>query len=120
MSDTSLYVWPFLVGVDVTNRAATGVIAAIGNSITDGALSTRDANTRWPNVLAARLLASSEPVKAVVNAGISGGARADLWRWSECIGAFRPRCADDTGPHARHPARGHQRHWSKRHGWRDG
>ena len=73
MSDTSLYVWPFLVGVDVTNRAATGVIAAIGNSITDGALSTRDANTRWPNVLAARLLASSEPVKAVVNAGISGG-----------------------------------------------
>lgn len=73
MSDTSLYVWPFLVGVDVTNRTATGVITAIGNSITDGALSTRDANTRWPNVLAARLLASSEPVKAVVNAGISGG-----------------------------------------------
>ena len=73
LSDTSLYVWPFLVGVDVTNRAATGVIAAIGNSITDGALSTRDANMRWPNLLAARLLASSEPVKAVVNAGISGG-----------------------------------------------
>ena len=73
VSDTSLYVWPFLVGVDVTNSAATGVIAAIGNSITDGALSTRDANTRWPNVLAARLLASGEPIKAVVNAGISGG-----------------------------------------------
>ena len=73
VSDTSLYVWPFLVGVDVTNGAATGVIAAIGNSITDGALSTRDANARWPNVLAARLLASGEPVKAVVNAGISGG-----------------------------------------------
>ena len=73
VSDTSLYVWPFLVGVDVTNGAATGVIAAIGNSITDGALSTRDSNTRWPNVLAARLLASGEPVKAVVNAGISGG-----------------------------------------------
>ena len=72
-SDTSLYVWPFLVGVDVTNRSATGVIVAIGNSITDGALSTRDANTRWPNVLAARLLASSEPMKGVVNAGISGG-----------------------------------------------
>ena len=71
--DTSLYVWPFLVGVDVTNSAATGVIAAIGNSITDGALSTRDANARWPNVLAARLLASSEPLKGVVNAGISGG-----------------------------------------------
>ncbi len=71
--DTSLFVWPFLVGVDVTNAAVTGVIVAIGNSITDGALSTRDANTRWPNILAQRLLASTEPMKAVVNAGISGG-----------------------------------------------
>ncbi|MEO8562269.1 MAG: SGNH/GDSL hydrolase family protein [bacterium] len=71
--DTTLQIWPFLVGVDVTNRATTGVIVAIGNSITDGALSTRDANTRWPNVLAARMLASGEPMKAVVNAGISGG-----------------------------------------------
>jgi len=71
--DTTLDIWPFLERVDVTNRAATGVIVAIGNSITDGAKSTRDANARWPNFLAARLLASSEPVKAVVNAGISGG-----------------------------------------------
>jgi hypothetical protein len=72
-ADTTLQIWPFLVEVDVTNRAATGVIVAIGNSITDGALSTRDANMRWPNLLAARLLASGEPMKAVVNAGISGG-----------------------------------------------
>ena len=71
--DTSIFVWPYLVGVDVTNGAATGVIATIGNSITDGALSSRDANARWPNILAARLLNSSEPMKAVVNAGISGG-----------------------------------------------
>ena len=71
--DTTLQIWPFLERVDVTNGAATGVIVAIGNSITDGALSTRDANARWPNVLAARLLASGEPMKAVVNAGISGG-----------------------------------------------
>ena len=71
-AETTLVVWPFLVGVDVTNNAAVGVISTIGNSITDGALSTRDANTRWPNVLAARLSAGSAPV-AVVNAGISGG-----------------------------------------------
>jgi lysophospholipase L1-like esterase len=71
--DTSIFVWPFLTGVDVTNSAATGVIVTIGNSITDGALSTRDMNARWPNILAQRLLASGEPVKAVVNAGISGG-----------------------------------------------
>ena len=71
--DTTLLIWPFLVGVDVTNAAATGVIATIGNSITDGARSTNDANARWPNVLAARLVNGSEPLKAVVNAGISGG-----------------------------------------------
>ena len=70
--DTTLYVWPFLTGVDVTNASAVGVISAIGNSITDGALSTRDANTRWPNVLASRISVGSAPM-AVVNAGISGG-----------------------------------------------
>ena len=71
--DTTLDIFPFLVGVDVRNRAATGVIVAIGNSITDGALSTRNANARWPNVLAARMVNGGEPLKAVVNAGISGG-----------------------------------------------
>ena len=71
-AETTLFVWPYLVGVDVTNSAAIGVISAIGNSITEGALSTRDANTRWPNVLAARLSTGSAPM-AVVNAGISGG-----------------------------------------------
>ena len=70
--ETTLVVWPFLVGVDVTNSAAIGVVSAIGNSITDGALSTRDANTRWPNVLASRLSVGNAPM-AVVNAGISGG-----------------------------------------------
>jgi len=70
--ETTLYVWPFLTGVDVTNRSAAGVVSAIGNSITDGALSTRDANTRWPNVLASRLSVGNVPM-AVVNAGISGG-----------------------------------------------
>ncbi|CAN5867301.1 SGNH/GDSL hydrolase family protein [soil metagenome] len=70
--ETTLVVWPYLVGVDVTNGTAVGVISTIGNSITDGALSTRDANTRWPNVLAARLSTGSAPM-AVVNAGISGG-----------------------------------------------
>jgi lysophospholipase L1-like esterase len=71
--DTTLEVWPFLVGVDVTNAFATGVVVTIGNSITDGARSTRDANARWPNVLAARMVNGAEPLKAVVNAGISGG-----------------------------------------------
>jgi lysophospholipase L1-like esterase len=70
--DTTLAQWPYLVGVDVINPSVAGVIVAIGNSITDGARSTRDANARWPNVLAARMLRDAEP-RAVVNAGISGG-----------------------------------------------
>jgi lysophospholipase L1-like esterase len=64
--------WMWLAGVDVTNPAATGVIVAIGNSITDGTGTTLNANTRWPDVLARRLLGSSEPPKGVVNAGIGG------------------------------------------------
>ncbi|MEP6620988.1 MAG: SGNH/GDSL hydrolase family protein [bacterium] len=71
--DTNIYIWPFVTEVDVTNGTTRGVIAAIGNSITDGAASTRDRNARWPNVLAARLQKSGEPEMAVVNAGISGG-----------------------------------------------
>jgi lysophospholipase L1-like esterase len=70
--DTSITQWPFLVGVDVTNAAATGVIVTFGNSITDGAGSTRDANRRWPNVLAQRLMSSAEPAKGVANHGIGG------------------------------------------------
>ena len=72
-TDTTFRSWVFLTGVDVTNAPATGVIVAIGNSITDGFGSTPDANRRWPDVLAQRLMApSAEPAKSVVNAGISG------------------------------------------------
>jgi lysophospholipase L1-like esterase len=71
-SDTAVSMWFFLAGVDVVNPAATGVIATIGNSITDGFAATQNANARWPDVLARRLLTSSEPPKGVANAGISG------------------------------------------------
>lgn len=70
--DTTIISWLWLAGVDVTNPAATGVIVAFGNSITDGSATTLDANARWPDVLARRLLGSHEPPKAVVNAGIGG------------------------------------------------
>jgi lysophospholipase L1-like esterase len=69
---TTFVQWVWLAGVDVTNPAATGVIVTFGNSITDGLGATLNANSRWPDVLARRMLASSEPVKAVVNAGITG------------------------------------------------
>ncbi len=70
-ADTTIAYWLWLAGVDVVNSKATGAIVTIGNSITDGYNSTPDSNSRWPDVLARRLLASSEPPKSVVNAGIS-------------------------------------------------
>ena len=61
--------WYFLSGVDVDAPSARGLIAAFGDSITDGATSTNDANASWPSVLAARLAINNI---AVVNEGISG------------------------------------------------
>jgi lysophospholipase L1-like esterase len=50
-------------------RPAAGVVAAFGDSITDGNGSTPDQDHRWPDYLAARLSPGGVPV---VNAGISG------------------------------------------------
>jgi lysophospholipase L1-like esterase len=65
--------WVFLTGVDVLAPADTASIIAFGDSITDGARSTVDSNHRWPDTLAARLLArKSGPRFAVVDMGIGG------------------------------------------------
>ena len=71
-ADTTMRSWLFLSAVEVRNPRVTGTIVAIGNSITDGGITTPDSNRRWPDVLARRLLTSNEPMKAVINAGISG------------------------------------------------
>jgi lysophospholipase L1-like esterase len=68
---TTISSWLFLAGVDVTAPEATGAIVAFGDSITDGAHSTENANHRWPNFLADRLLAVHKNV-AVVDEGIGG------------------------------------------------
>ena len=65
--------WVFLTGIDVTVSEPTGVVVALGDSITDGALSTPDTNQRWPDLLAERLAAETDqPATAVLNAGIGG------------------------------------------------
>jgi lysophospholipase L1-like esterase len=65
--------WYWLSGVDVEANPDTSAIVALGDSITDGANSTPNTNRRWPNQLAARLLANPATAHlAVVNAGISG------------------------------------------------
>jgi lysophospholipase L1-like esterase len=71
----------WVAAVDVTSTAASGAIVAFGDSITDGACSTNDANgnvlpdlyQRWPDVLAERFASlPARSRKAIVNAGISG------------------------------------------------
>src|SRR2546425_788460 len=47
--------WFFLDAVDVRTSRDAGAIVAFGDSIIDGAGSTYDANTRWPDFLARRL-----------------------------------------------------------------
>jgi len=63
--------WPFLTEVDV--EFAAPVIVTVGDSITDGARSTGNANRRWPDYLARRLqlaLGANGRI-GVVNRGIS-------------------------------------------------
>src|SRR5258708_38448315 len=47
-------------------------MVAFGDSITDGAASTPDANHRWPDFLAERLQRAGNSNVAVLNEGISG------------------------------------------------
>jgi lysophospholipase L1-like esterase len=62
----------FLDGLDVRG-ATSGAVVFLGDSITDGSGSTRDANGRWPDHLADRMLQLPRPQRfGVLNAGIGG------------------------------------------------
>ncbi len=52
---TTITSWYFIDGVDVPAAEGSRAIVTLGDSITDGAHSTLNANLRWPNVLANRL-----------------------------------------------------------------
>ena len=66
--------WCFVKGVDVAaSNDKAAAIVTLGDSITDGALSTEDANSRWPDILAQRLQADAKTAHlSVLNEGISG------------------------------------------------
>ena len=64
--------WFFLDALDMRTAAANSAIVALGDSITDGTLSTLNGDDRWPDVLARRLRAKHGNRIAVVNAGIGG------------------------------------------------
>lgn len=65
--------WYWISAVDVMAPADAAAIVAFGDSITDGATSTVDADRSWPSVLAQRILTTpGAPKLSVLNQGISG------------------------------------------------
>ncbi len=64
--------WYFLDAFEVMAPADTTVIVCLGDSITDGTLSTLNGDDRWPDVLSRRLHAAYGNRVSVINAGIGG------------------------------------------------
>jgi lysophospholipase L1-like esterase len=65
--------WYLLSALEVQAPASAAAIVTLGDSITDGAFSTRNGNVRWPDDLARRLQASTKTQDiAVLNEGIGG------------------------------------------------
>ena len=92
--------WPFLTGVDVAASPEAAAIVAFGSSTTDGDGSTKDANRRWPDVLAERLqgCGSQGPPIGVLNEGIIGNRLLkDSHSPGQAGGPFGP-VFEDLGP----------------------
>jgi lysophospholipase L1-like esterase len=64
--------WFFLCGVDVVAPAEAGGVVALGDSLTDGNISTIDAFCRWPDQLARRLVERGSRPIGVMNNGLGG------------------------------------------------
>jgi lysophospholipase L1-like esterase len=71
--------WFFLSRVEVAAPDPVGVVVTLGDSITDGSLSTVDTNNRWPDHLAKRLMTQATGARSpqaammgVLNQGIAG------------------------------------------------
>ncbi len=66
--------WFFLSGIDVQRRQSPGSVVVFGDSIADGNGSTVNANKRWPDLLADRLIDARPDVRTpgVLNASLAG------------------------------------------------
>ncbi|AEN10254.1 MULTISPECIES: SGNH/GDSL hydrolase family protein [unclassified Streptomyces] len=60
--------WRYLTAVDVRTDTASGAIVVLGDSLTAGANSSTDTNSRWPDVLSDRL----RHRYGIANQGIAG------------------------------------------------
>lgn len=69
--DRTVTSWFYLTDVEVMAPKGATAIVALGDSITDGTASKDDANHRWPNFLAERLVARHLNL-TVVDQGIGG------------------------------------------------
>ncbi len=71
---TTIASWYFFNGIDVPAVQESFAIVTLGDSITDGAHSTHNANLRWPDVLATRLIKNPPSLgnASVLNEGIGG------------------------------------------------
>jgi len=73
--------WNFVKGIDVRADKDASAVVALGDSITDGNASTKDANHRWPDYLSERLQGIHNKTQiGVLNEGIIGNRvlRAEL------------------------------------------
>ena len=91
-TDRTITSWPFLTEVDV-NAPGSASIVALGDSITDGSVTTLDANHRWPDLLALRLQTTRDALAAPAAGKQSGkqGAvpaadTAGLVAWGTSLG----------------------------------
>lgn len=73
--------WLLLQAVDVAAAPEARAIVALGDSITDGWITTMNGHDRWTDVLARRLAALRPHRYAVVNQGLCGNhvSRGDLY-----------------------------------------
>lgn len=69
----------YLEAIDVVSPDTNGAIVALGNSITDGSLSTVDENNTYPDILAERINRTPHIQKSVLNAGIGGNEILEDW-----------------------------------------
>lgn len=75
-SQRIIFSWPFLTEVDV--QSSGSALVALGDSITDGGVTTRDANHRWPDFLAMRLQATHDLLAQQTDRLVSGNRQVGI------------------------------------------
>ncbi len=113
---TSISCWMFVSGVDVqTSPTVRGALIAFGDSITDGYLSTMNANRRYPDDLATALAARHGTTLSVLNAGIIGNELLTIrpqlqFGYTGSI-PVRARCVEPARGESGDCPGGYQRYW---------